>query len=268
MPPARAICWCRCLAGGQVKRPGLLPSTRTPGLAVLTDIAPTLLDYLRADSAADGGRPLSRGRTSGARAHCPESHSRRVDDYARPLTRRLVDPGGARRVFPAGVGSPHTRARRGARGGTAAGGAAGGAVAVGTWAPATPPLVPGRCFCDSRAGRVAVALGRWPATGPPLAGRGRPVRHDTLTGSRLLQASPIGYSPYAGLLLRIGNEGSGYYSRRAGLVLITSRRPARGGQRRAEGRGGAFGARCCRWRWRCSSGTLVGGQRGGGLSAA
>lgn len=271
------------LAGGQVKR-GLVysPSTRTPGLAVLTDIAPTLLDYLRVPIPPQMvGRPLSSRPDIRApeRALALESHSRRVDDYARPLTRRLVWT----QVALFGVffllawvrPTPAPGDRRAVRAAALLLAALPAALLlVGTRAPATPAAGAGLLLLlTAGLAGVAVALGRW--LSPPgllWLGAAGLFAYDTLTGSRLLQASPIGYSPYAGArFYGIGNEGFGLLIPAAvlGLVLITS-----DGRRGAasEGRKGAavlFGAAVLLLALAVLIGhPSLGANFGGGLSAA
>lgn len=234
------------LAGAGVTR-GVLysPSTRTPGLAVITDIAPTILSFLEVPIPAQCvGRPLA----SRPDTHAPETvlameaRFRAIEDYARPLARGLV--WGQVALFavfllsawvrPGAIHTPYHRA---------------GALALATL-PAAVALVALFSPASKQSGTlslilligcltsIGLLLRRWlsPIGVVWLVG-GVALAYDLLTGNELLRASPLGYSPYAGArYYGIGNEGFGLLAPALllGIVCIVSavgakRRPAANG---------------------------------------
>ncbi|MBI3947784.1 MAG: hypothetical protein HY321_17825 [Armatimonadetes bacterium] len=209
------------LAGGGRERGVILsPSTRTPGLGVNTDIAPTILDFLGAPIPADMiGRPLTARRDAQAAdtVLALERRFRQVEDYGRPLVRWLVWGQvalfGAFLLFlwarPGACASQRGVLRAGA---LAVAALPAAVLLVGLFAPASPPvggalmllLLAGLAGIGRLAGRWVSPVGFLWLLGGALWGC------DLLTGGGLLRASPLGYSPYSGArYYGIGNEGFG-----------------------------------------------------------
>ncbi len=231
------------LAGAGVRR-GLLfsPSTRTPGLATNTDLAPTVLEFLGAALPAQMvGRPLASTRDIRARdtVLALEARFARVEEYGRPLARWLV--WGQVTLFgiflflawvrPA-VSPGRARALRVAALAVASLPAA--VLLLGRILPASAP-VGGGFLAAILAVLVGAALlaGRWVSAGAMVWLAGAAIGlYDLGTGNAMLRSSPLGYSPYAGArYYGIGNEGFGLLL--AALVPATiALWPAAGSRRR------------------------------------
>ncbi|MDH7568451.1 MAG: hypothetical protein QHJ73_02525 [Armatimonadota bacterium] len=220
------------LAGLGVER-GLVysPSTRTPGLAVNTDIAPTVLAFLGCPIPTQMvGRPLTSRRASRGtdQVLALEARFRRVEDYARPLARWLVWA----QTLLFGVflllawvrPHPHLAPLRFLRAvGVMIAAMPAAVLLVGRLVPLPPvppnpesstgALVGGALFAALLAllGMAAVVVRqRVSPVGVLWAAGAVLFLFDVVTGNRLLQTSPFCYSPYAGArYYGIGNEGFG-----------------------------------------------------------
>lgn len=237
------------MAGAGVPpRPGLLssPSTRTAGLVTNTDIAATVLSFLEVRPPAQVvGRPLEVK---------PETRSvskllaalagwERVERYARPLGRELA--WGQFAVLAALLflmwvrPAPSPGDRRLLRaGGLLLASLPAAILLCGLPSPGSP--AEGALLLLLFAGALAAAaalLGRWlPAAGVVWLPGAALLLGDLLAGSRLLQRSPLGYSPFAGArYYGIGNEGVGLLLPAVFLgVLFLARPRAFGGAERGK----------------------------------